>query len=118
MKTCELSGKALDWAVALADGLIDIDAEDVPVVGKTYSDGLEYEVLFAPSTEWAHGGLIVERMLEAGLLLQARPEMPHWAASVDSPNRFVHGPTALIAAMRCHVARKLGDEVEVPETLR
>lgn len=27
------------------------------------------------------------------------------------------GPTPLIAAMRCYVARKLGDEVEVPEEL-
>ena len=29
----------------------------------------------------------------------------------------IHGPTPLIAAMRCYVASKLGDEVEVPEEL-
>jgi hypothetical protein len=28
-----------------------------------------------------------------------------------------HGPTPLIAAMRCYVASKLGDEVEVPKEL-
>ena len=28
------------------------------------------------------------------------------------------GPTPLIAAMRCYVASKLGDEVEVPEELK
>ena len=27
------------------------------------------------------------------------------------------GPTKLIAAMRCYVASKLGDEVDVPEEL-
>jgi hypothetical protein len=27
------------------------------------------------------------------------------------------GPTPLIAAMRCYVASKLGDEVELPEEL-
>jgi hypothetical protein len=28
-----------------------------------------------------------------------------------------YGPTPLIAAMRCYVASKLGDEVELPEEL-
>jgi hypothetical protein len=29
----------------------------------------------------------------------------------------VYGQSALIAAMRCYVASKLGDEVEIPEEL-
>ncbi len=29
-----------------------------------------------------------------------------------------HGPTPLIAAMRCYVASKLGDEIEIPEELK
>lgn len=33
---------------------------------------------------------------------------------VDS---LTHGPTALIAAMRCYVASKLGEEVEIPDEL-
>ena len=28
------------------------------------------------------------------------------------------GPTQLITAMRCYVASKLGDEIEIPEELR
>lgn len=28
------------------------------------------------------------------------------------------GPTPLIAAMRCYVASRLGDEVEIPEELK
>jgi hypothetical protein len=29
-----------------------------------------------------------------------------------------YGPTPLIAAMRCYVASRLGDEVDVPEELK
>jgi hypothetical protein len=29
----------------------------------------------------------------------------------------MHGHTPLIAAMRCYVASKLGDEVEIPDEL-
>jgi hypothetical protein len=37
--------------------------------------------------------------------------------------RFKHniqtdGPTPLIAAMRCYVASKLGDEIDIPEELK
>ena len=102
IKVAEATELQLDWLVARIEG------DELP---KSDGKGLDY------STDWACGGLIVERMLEAGLLLQARPEMPHWAASVDSPNRFVHGPTALIAAMRCFVASRLGQEAEVPDEL-
>jgi hypothetical protein len=28
-----------------------------------------------------------------------------------------HGPTPLIAAMRCYIASKMGDEVKVPDEL-
>jgi hypothetical protein len=35
----------------------------------------------------------------------------NWDANVQ------YGPTPLIAAMRCYVASKLGDEVEVPDEL-
>jgi hypothetical protein len=50
-----------------------------------------------------------------------------WKASMlfeEVGKRYTHkepcsayGPTPLIAAMRCYVASKLGDEVDVPEEL-
>jgi hypothetical protein len=40
-----------------------------------------------------------------------------WAASVDKGRNEFRGRTPLIAAMRCYVASKLGDEVEIPEEL-
>ena len=36
---------------------------------------------------------------------------------LDMPLWQEHGPTPLIAAMRCYVASKLGDEVDVPDEL-
>ena len=46
-----------------------------------------------------------------------------WAAWTPAPIRdeaeaFGYGPTPLIAAMRCYVASRLGDEVELPEELK
>jgi len=37
----------------------------------------------------------------------------------DENDPIIHGkgPTPLIAAMRCYVASKLGDEVEIPQEL-
>jgi hypothetical protein len=40
-----------------------------------------------------------------------------WARGFDD-GFFQKGPTPLIAAMRCYVTLKLGDEVEVPEELK
>jgi len=50
--------------------------------------------------------------------LKMNPEIKaRWVAALPWPNRFNFGPTPLIAAMRCFVASKLGDEVDVPEEL-
>ena len=97
MKTSELIGPALDWAVAKAWQ---------PV----YSDRhlLEHAKGFHPSTNWAQGGPIIEREGIA-LLPPGIAEMP----GVEG-----RGETLLIAAMRCYVASVLGDEVEVPEGLK
>lgn len=71
------------------------------------------------STDWAYGGPIIDRK---GITLvhmgddwrdswKARMGDGHWQG------HEIHGPTPLIAAMRCYVASKLGDEVDVPEEL-
>lgn len=51
---------------------------------------------------------------------------PVWIAAIErlraDDEDYVYwswqGPTPLIAAMRCYVASKLGDEVEIPEELK
>lgn len=108
MKTSELTGAALDWAVAECEG------EDYSPV-TTYS-GLGAE--FPPtnySTDWAQGGPIIEReRIETGYDRTGRCSEPWIAATLE---RMITGPTALTAAMRCYVASKLGNEVEIPGEL-
>ena len=66
-----------------------------------------------PSTNWAQGGPIIER---EGISLDKMYDTPEWCASMENTKGY-RGPTPLIAAMRCYVASKLGEEVEVPEGL-
>jgi hypothetical protein len=42
----------------------------------------------------------------------------YWGRSYHVDEDAVIGHTPLIAAMRCYVASKLGDEVEIPEGLK
>jgi hypothetical protein len=98
MKTSELEGAALDWAVA--------QCEYFPVRHGVDDNCPEY------STDWSRGGPIIEReriRLDPRGLWCAAHDTHEWTEST--------GPTPLIAAMRCYVASKLGDEVEVPEEL-
>lgn len=99
MKTSELTGTALDWAVAKCEGVINGGDLDI---------GFVLEGGYTPSTDWAQGGPIIER---EGITLEWTGE--DWMGYIWHDEEFF-GPTPLIAAMRCYVASKLGDEVEVP----
>lgn len=69
---------------------------------------------YSPSTDWAQGGPIIEREFIAARFWKSEGA---WAADVRGGVFEQYGPTALIAAMRCFVASKLGDEVEIPDEL-
>jgi hypothetical protein len=111
MKTSELAGAALDWAVAKCEGF---DPETLNTkTGVVYS--LRYGV-YRPSTDWAQGGPIIER---EKINIYATPT--GWDACRDTDmlnfSKIRIGPTPLIAAMRCYVASKLGDDINIPEEL-
>jgi len=101
MKTSELTGAALDWAVA--------KCEYFPVRNGFDDNCPEY------STDWAQGGPIIER--EGINIIQSGS----WFAEMDADHSggVIHaeGDTPLVAAMRCYVSSKLGDEVDVPEEM-
>jgi hypothetical protein len=117
MKTSELTGAALDWAVAKCEGNCEGD----------FSWYYDRRDTFNYSTDWAQGGPIIER--EGIDVHRVNPGL--WSAKWWANNsgmaknpaqRFKHnittdGPTPLIAAMRCYVASKLGDEVNLPGEL-
>ena len=115
MKTAELSGAALDWAVAkceLLNGANYTLAVDTDIDG---TKRVNYGGMYPEwSTDWAEGGAIIER---EGMQLWKGGE---WCAALDqsfNPTDFQTGTTPLVAAMRCYVASKLGDEVEIPDEL-
>lgn len=119
VKTSELSGAALDWAVAFAEGLLDeAELETIPVAGHYWDDeGLQWPVEYSPSTDWAQGGPIIERETISMHHTDSAVNGEEWMACLSSGEGLQYGATPLIAAMRCYVASKLGDEVDVPEGL-
>lgn len=101
MKTNELTGAALDWAVNQIEECCD-DPTTPPF-----------------STDWSQGGPIIER---EEIALEPMTHDEHgdgWLATrVEGPAVCMEfGQTMLIAAMRCFVASRLGDEIEVPNEL-
>ena len=108
MKTSELTGAALDWAVAKCEG----HAVNVGFRNLTYTPkGKRTLYKYMPSTNWAQGGPIIER--ERFEFRQAKTGM---LASYQGGQTWF-GPTPLIAAMRCYVASKLGDNIDIPKEL-
>ena len=99
MKTAELSGNALDWAVAMCE-------DDKTKGAWTLSR-------FKPSTDWAAAGPIIERERIAVRGWDGE----EWVADIRSGFCEQFGATPLIAAMRCYVASKLGDKIKLPEGL-
>ena len=72
------------------------------------------------STDWAQGGPIIER--EEIQTFVANAIDGKWCAKPRDSEYWdfddaAYGPTPLIAAMRCFVASRLGDEVDIPEEL-
>ena len=114
MKTNELTRNALDWAVAKCEGIYFENFEEFEMYAGDYS------------TDWAQGGPIIEReMIQLTPHCMVNP-LHGWAAayrSFDEDDDVYalfrkRGGSPLIAAMRCYVASKLGDEVEIPEELK
>lgn len=121
IKVAELINRPLNWVVATCEGYTNLRknphrfANDLLITSS--KDGKNIKLSdFSPSTGWSHGGKIIERER-----IQISPQSWCWHATrVHTDQKMVvshYGPTPLIAAMRCFVASKLGDEVDVPDEL-
>ena len=104
IKTSELTGAALDLEVAKCE------ATSLPA--------------YSYSTNWLFGGPIIEREkmkvypnVGGTWSAQIRHEESHPLVSHKVIAGWTNsaGHTPLIAAMRCYVASKLGNEVEIPD---
>ncbi len=123
LKVSELSGVALDWAVAKCEGFAVVyekDRNDFWVTRTNHAQqflppfGYLSEV-FHPSDNWSQGGEIIEREKITVCWQGATWDGSKFNIRVTDEYEFHQtGPTPLIAAMRCYVASKLGDKITVP----
>lgn len=117
VKTSELIKPALDWAVATILGYSDLRVnphkwDNGLVMTPPHAKyGPVYLSDISSSTYWEICGPIIERE-KIDIEWVGR----EWVASVNAWTQIT-GPTPLIAAMRCFVASKLGEEVEIPNEL-
>lgn len=129
MEVQELSGSALDWAVAKCEGYIEDYyswLHEATVKDVADSDG------YHPSVKWGQGGPIIEQqgisvrpIRSPGHTLHGEylaaidhgntGTMTRWNKNPKHPGYYSQGSTMLIAAMRCYVASKVGTHIEVPE---
>jgi hypothetical protein len=118
MKTSELTGAALDWAVAKCEGKkVFIHKNSKGRVYLHLGDD-QYGSLWCVSRGWAQGGPIIERE-KIAVIFNTDWEVPNWGAwrtDIDDRQEIM-GESPLIAAMRCYCCSKLGDEIEIPEEL-
>tara|TARA_R110000868_G_scaffold37403_1_gene132366 strand:- start:1759 stop:2157 length:399 start_codon:yes stop_codon:yes gene_type:complete len=128
IKTSELTGTALDWAVAKCEGVaVEINSVEKIIARRLYSLTVEEEAkLPRPipyctipgvgqaqySSNWTQGGPIIARE-KISVIEGSNDE----GQAAKRPYKFSYGPHPLIAAMRGYVASKLGAEVEIPEEL-
>ena len=109
-KTPGLEGMLLDAAVAMAVSRVPgyswgMAEGRVVLVDQA---GPEFDP-FQPSTNWAQGGLIIERER-----IDVTAHADSWFAKPAYRGVGGCGATPLIAAMRAYVAAKLGNEIELP----
>lgn len=142
VKTADLIGPALDWAVAVVEypgclnraGIGDFwrvtgmdEDGDKYLVGKIYALGAWENGVqarrYEPSTDWSQCGPLIEKYR----LVVAHAGCYGWFACLQENPRCTYvdtqaedeicGPTALVATCRAIVASKLGGTVRVPKEL-
>ena len=130
IKTCDLTGIALDWAVTVAKGIETYGPEDFREQRKyTVKNG---EYVYRWSTSREQGWSVIEEadidvMREREVYVTDRGtevvQAIGWRAHIgpsrvgQAPRFAQLGPTQLIAGLRCFISYTLGDEVEIADML-
>ena len=120
IKTSELEGAALDWAVAKGAGW-NVYTRNGRVYQADVMGTVDTPAFpFSPSRRWDMVGPLIERFQ----IMTKSSASGTWIALIPVPKKDGYldwiktsGQSPLIAACRAIVAAKLGDEVEVPEEL-
>ena len=113
VKTYNLIEATLDWAVAKCEGFV------LPDMTHSLYDWFK---AYGPrySTDWALGGPLKEReKIETRWIITDSEGGGYWQAAnlFTDTYGYTHRKSELAAAMRCYVASKLGDVVDIPDEL-
>lgn len=120
MKTSELTGRALAWAVATCLGYTNLREERLD------AESPHFVVMDPPRKEY--GSVLLSSIdLDFESIIERErisvvPLHHDWEATLeldegDAMVQVSEGPTPRIAAFRCLVASNLGDDVDVPACL-
>lgn len=126
IKTQELEGAALDWAVAKCEGALsplgnvivkgraDRSHKLIITVGEIEDPIVEY----SPSTDWAQGGPLLNRHKISRTINHSGLWIAYAGYNLnDEPRHMQCDRSELVAGLRCLVALNLGEVVDVPEEL-
>lgn len=117
VKSYDLEGIALDWAVAKAfltdeddECLIEDNFINMHSKGEFIYSSLGYDVFY-----------MQEELKISVLYVEDDDPYPiedgPWSAAVPNSDYGYTGPTALVAICRCYVGHKLGEDIEIPGEL-
>ena len=124
VKTADLTGEALGWAVGKAEGL---NLELVPpqygnpwrVFARYQGQAIEHTKRYNPWEDWALGGELIEKYaaMVRGFPNQMYQTLAIARVRISGALAWRSGKTPLIALCRAIVAAKLGDTVQAPKEL-
>jgi hypothetical protein len=117
IKTAELTGEALNWAVET------LEIERMRDAGEHIKSWWVEDRQMDPSAyagDWLMSGPIRDRedisIISKGAAGLIDTELPDVIA-ISKTGKWSYGPTAIVAALRSFVESKLGEEVDVPDEL-
>lgn len=123
VKVSEATGSVLDWMVASCENTLGRYVQPNEKRGTTKWEVIPQTLRY--STNWVHGGPIIESEgidLYCNVPSSIASKHNGWLSSWRAAYRrcgfgtdMSYGPTPLIAAMRCYVTSRSGEEVEVPD---
>lgn len=125
VKTADLAGEALGWAVGKAEGLelelAEPGCNGVPwrVFARYRATVTERTERYNPWEDWALGGPLIEKH-EITIQPSAwdwQRKCVLWRAQQEDENRYFEHVSPLVSAMRAVTHTRLGDTVQVPKEL-
>ena len=118
VKTHDLTGAALDYAVAICNWPELVWGDTIGL--SAHARGLiviperkEPDCYWSPSTNWSQGGPLVQQ----GLLMVSPNPGSGWRCQAFLDTNIYEGISLLVAAMRCYVGQTIGGEIDIPNEL-